>query len=257
MLPPIDAHAHIDVLIAPHELDILGAAVLAVTRTVDEWRQVRRRRDEMTLWGLGCHPALASAITSFDLDEFAEALASAAFVGEVGLDRRSRVALTRQAEVFTGVLKAVQQTPRPVSIHSTGTTTAVVELLESHPIETPILHWWRGTPRDTARAVELGCLFSLNGHEATSPKAVSLIPLDRVLTETDFPHSRRYDDAATRPGATQTIERALMTQHGIDEVGLRRQLWQNFEKAFEGCEAAALSAARFGELFRTSGWPDR
>ncbi len=254
MLPPIDAHAHVDVRISPHELHRLGAAVLAVTRSIAEWDEASRRRDdEMALWGIGCHPAVPSAIRAFDVDDFAKALVSATFVGEVGLDRRSGVPMDRQVEVLTSVLKSVQQTPRAVSIHSTGTTTAVVELLEIHPIQTPILHWWRGTPRATARALELGCLFSLNGHEAASPKAISLLPLDRVLTETDFPHSRRYDEAATRPGATQTIERALMNQHRLDALDLRSHLWQNLAKAFERAGDVARPLARIHQLLRPSG----
>jgi TatD DNase family protein len=79
--------------------------------------------------------------------------------------------------VFTEILRAVQRVPRPLSIHSTGATKAVLDLLEANPTSTPILHWWRGTSQETARALQLGCFFSLNGHEATSPKAIDVIPV--------------------------------------------------------------------------------
>ena len=78
-----------------------------------------------------------------------------------------------------------------------------------------------GTPDDDesrrvlARALELGAFFSLNGHEARSPKVLQLIPLDRVLTETDFPFSQRYDRSADRPSAVDPIEAQLAQHHHV------------------------------------------
>jgi TatD DNase family protein len=173
---------------------------------------------------------------------FARALETAAFVGEVGLDRRSRVPMQRQVAVLGEILRAVQTTPRPVSLHSTGATTAVLDALEQHPVAMPILHWWRGSRAETLRALELGCLFSLNGHEAQSPKVIELIPLDRVITETDFPHSRRYDRAADRPGAVSTPESLLSQHHGVSRSYLRVQLWLTLARLLEAAPASAVSA---------------
>jgi len=252
MLPPLDAHAHIDVQIATHELDRLGAAVLAVTRSIEEWRAVAGRRDATTVWGLGCHPSVQSAMNAFDDGRFADALRTAAFVGEVGLDRRSRVPMARQVEVLTAILRAVQRTPRPVSIHSTGATAAVLDLLERHRIAMPILHWWRGTPSETAHAVELGCLFSLNGHEAKNPRAIGSIPAERVLTETDFPHSRRYDAGADRPGATGTIERALESHHRLSQAALREQMWRTLARLLEPAPRDAVGERLRGFVARAA-----
>lgn len=251
MLPPIDAHAHIDVRIATHELDRLGAAVLAVTRSIEEWGAAAGRRDATTVWGLGCHPSVQSAMNAFDEARFVDALRTAAFVGEVGLDRRSRVPMARQVEVLTAILRAVQRNPRSVSIHSTGATAAVLDLLERHRIAMPILHWWRGTPRETARAVELECLFSLNGHEAKSPKVIDSIPPERVLTETDFPHSRRYDAAADRPGATGTVEQLLASRHGLGQAELRDQMWRTLGRLLERAPPDAIGERLRGLLANT------
>jgi TatD DNase family protein len=252
MLPAIDAHAHIEVRIAPRELSELNAAVLAVTRSAAEWYVASARDDDLTLWGLGCHPALTAAVRAFDERAFGDALETAAFVGEVGIDRRSDVPIAEQVEVFTNILRAVQRVPRAVSIHSTGVTRTVLELLEAHPIRTPILHWWRGTPQETSRAVELGCFFSLNGHEAKSPKTIDVIPPERMLTETDFPHSTRYDASASRPAATETIERALMGHHGLTRVELRQILWRNLHDAFAPALDVVPASRRVGRLLRES-----
>jgi TatD DNase family protein len=252
MLPAIDAHAHVDVRVAARDLSELDAVVLAVTRSLAEWQAASVRDDELTLWGVGCHPAMPDAVRAFDARTFADALETAAFVGEVGLDRRSRVSVDEQVAVLTEILRAVQRVPRPLSIHSTGATKAVLDLLEANPTSTPILHWWRGTSQETARALQLGCFFSLNGHEATSPKAIDVIPLERILTETDFPHSERYDASASRPAATETIERALMRQHGLSLVELRQRLWKNLQDAFAPALEVVPASRRLGRLLRES-----
>lgn len=252
MMPAIDAHAHVDVRIAPQELSALDALVLAVTRSLSEWQAAAARDDEMTLWGVGCHPALPDAVRAFDPRDFLDALETASFVGEVGVDSRSKVTRDAQVAVFVEILRAVQRVPRPVSIHSTGATRKVLDLLEATPIATPILHWWRGTPRETSRALELGCFFSLNGHEAASPRAIGVIPLERILTETDFPHSERYDASASRPAATETIEQALMVQHALSRAEVRQLLWTNLRNAFAPALGAVPSSRRVGRLLRNA-----
>ncbi|HEV7565554.1 MAG TPA: TatD family hydrolase [Microbacteriaceae bacterium] len=249
MLPPIDAHAHINVRAHPLDLLELDAVVLAVTRSIDEWRPTTSRGDELALWGVGCHPGVTEAVDAFHVEEFDEALQKAAFVGEVGLDGRSPVPMDKQLEVLTAVLDCVQRTPRPVSIHSTRATRLILDALEDQPIHGAILHWWRGSEKETSRAVELGCFFSFNGHEARSPKTIALVPPSLILTETDFPHSTRYDAKADRPAAMQTIEQALLAEHalsGVDE--LREILWTNLRSVFRGAELAIPATCRVGEL---------
>ena len=82
----------------------------------------------------------------------------------------------------------------------------------------------------------MGCFFSLNGAEVKNPKVLDLLPPERVLTETDFPHSKRSDRAATQPAAVATIEHALMRAWDLDEHDLRRRLWGNLIELYERCD---------------------
>jgi TatD DNase family protein len=233
LLPALDLHAHVETDIAPAELTALDSVVFAVTRYPVEWPRALSREDDLTVWGVGCHPGAKEAITSFTAEAFAQTLPRTTFIGEVGLDGRARASSDDQESVFQAVLELVSADPRPISVHSFAATARVLDLIEGYQQPGIVLHWWRGSEKETVRALELGCWFSLNGAEARSPKALSHLPADRVLTETDFPHSGGSDRAAARPGAVRTIERALGEMWHLDEWAVRRQIWQNFRRLLE------------------------
>lgn len=232
--PAIDAHAHVETGVSAQDMASLNACVLAVTRRPAEWPEAIARQDDLAVWGIGVHPADDQALHGFDSAEFALALERAQLVGEVGLDGRAG-SIERQREVLRAVLRAVAENPRPVSIHSTRSTQATLDALSATPVPSPILHWWRGSEAETKTAIELGCFFSLNGAEASNPKVVSLLPSNRVLTETDFPHTRGRDPAAAMPGRVSTIEAALETAWSVDQYTLRRTLWANLADLFDRC----------------------
>jgi TatD DNase family protein len=235
-LLPIDAHAHIKTTVPARDLAELASFIVAVTREQTEWQDALHRHDELAVWGIGVHPGLPDEVMSFDAVRFDAALHDAMFVGEVGLDGKSKAPAAAQRAVFDQVLDAVAQKPRPTTIHSVSASRQVLDALQAHPIAAPILHWWRGSEKETEEAIEMGCFFSLNGAEARRPKVLELLPPERVLTETDFPHSRRSDPAAVRPAAVATIEAALMKEWRLDELELRRRLWRNLAELFERCE---------------------
>jgi TatD DNase family protein len=227
-LPPLDCHAHIDTSIQADDLRALRAVVVAVTREPAEWAPALDREDPETMWAVGLHPGVPAALEQFDRDRFEEALASTSFVGEIGLDGRARTHRDRQREVFDAALAAVATEPRPVTIHSVAAEEETIAMLRRHRVRAPILHWWRGDEKLTREAIELGCYFSINGHEIKKPRVLDSIPSSRLLTETDFPHSRRYDRVTDRPGRVETVEVGLEDRWGVDRLGVRRKLWQNF-----------------------------
>jgi TatD DNase family protein len=246
VLPPVDAHAHVLTDIDARDLRALRSAVFAVTRAPSEWAAAAARRDELCVWGLGCHPQVAAAVAGFNADRLAELVASTPLIGEVGLDGGSKVPMADQRRVFRGVLAVARDLSRLVSIHSVRASSAVLDDLEAvGGVSGAILHWWRGSTAETRRAIELGCYFSLNGAEVARPKVLSALPADRVLTETDYPHTRRSDKGADRPGAVKTIERALGEAWSLDSKDVRRQVWKNLSRLCATTHTASLMPRRF------------
>jgi TatD DNase family protein len=237
-LPSIDAHAHVATHIDERDLRELRAVVFAVTRDPKEWAAAAKREDRSCVWGLGCHPGVKGAAEGFDAAALYEHLERCAVIGEVGLDRRSKVPSDLQLRTFRAVLDVASVRPRLASIHSSGRSSDIVSELEARPIKGAILHWWRGGDEETRAAIDLGCYFSVNGAEAKNPKVLALLPPERVLTETDYPHTQRSDRSAVRPGAVTTIENALASQWGVDVEGVRQRVWRNLNDV---CKATGTS----------------
>lgn len=220
--PLIDAHAHIAPDVTPAQVRALGDTItVAMTRTISEARLVARKREPNLIWALGTHPGVADALDEFDEATFRRAVDYFAVVGEVGLDRRGD--RDTQREVFEAVLRVCRDQPVLLSVHSTGRVRQVLDAVAANPHPGVVLHWFTGTEAELAEAVELGCAFSVNG--AMAPDLVRAMPVDRVLTETDFPSSRTKT-RARKPGDVAAALDVLAEAFG--EEGTRSRVASNF-----------------------------
>jgi len=234
--PPLDLHAHVHPDIDPDELLRLGV-VFAATRSLDEADTATKRADEHTVWGVGCHPGLVGAHKAFDAERFASLITRTAFVSEIGLDGESRVPLATQQATLDAILIVLQRKPRIASLHSYKASDEVLDALERRPIRGAILHWWLGNELQTRRAVELGCFFSINPSSVRRTNLLDLIPLDRLLTETDHPFGDRGSGASARPGLVTTVEEGLARRHGTSASTIRATIWRNLAQlvSVTGC----------------------
>jgi TatD DNase family protein len=237
--PPLDLHAHIDATIAAAELTALGAVVFVATRTLGEAAQALQRDDVSAIWGVGCHPAEPVAHRDFDLRRFAELAAESPFASEIGLDGAAPVPMETQRRTFEAILGFLAEKPRIASIHSYRATAEVLDCLEDQPIRGAILHWWLGDAKQTARAVELGCWFSVNA-SSVRRDVLGLIPLERLLTETDHPFGDRRSGKSARPGNVVSVEKAIGATHGLDIAAVRNRMWSNLADLVSKARCASL-----------------
>ncbi|WP_435300295.1 TatD family hydrolase [Timonella sp. A28] len=234
-LPPLDVHAHVAVDIEPIELERLGAVVLVATRSLAEFDKVRDRHDRVSIWGVGCHPSLVRAQGDYDQRRFAEAIESTPYVSEVGLDGDSRVPMKRQIATLGSILDVLDHTPRILSLHSYRAGEEILDILEAHGNQPGrVLHWWLGDSEQTARALALGCYFSVNYSMIRANDGWKSIPLDRLLVETDHPSGDRFGPVPRMPGRVQPVEVALAKHHGLSQRPLRTSLWENFAAIVAG-----------------------
>jgi TatD DNase family protein len=250
--PPLDTHAHVDVKISAMDLLELRAVVFAASRNLAESRQAitRQPRDVLTVWGLGVHPGIKTALDSFDSDEFSTLLDRTAYVGEVGLDGKVKSRLTQQRTLLASVLIMLQERPRMTSLHSYGATKELLEELERTPIKGAVLHWWNGDKATTERAVELGAYFSVNAAGLRRGEASNAIPLDRLLLETDHPDGNRASPAPRRPGHLGDVEATLADRYGLTSTALRERTWSNLRRLVDDVGCGHLLPARVGSILK-------
>lgn len=221
-LPALDCHAHLAPDVTLEQLQRLGGTqILAVTRSLREAAHVAGRNDPDITWACGVHPADEPALAEFSSTEFRGLLARFAAVGEVGLDARGGSA---QERVFAEILALTADEPVLLSIHSTGRTERVLEMISARPQRGAILHWFLGTIAEVELATKLDCYFSVGA--AMNDEQLSRMPRDRLLPETDFPAGRRRGGGSL-PGQTQTLEQRLSALWQTTSEDVRRQFYRN------------------------------
>ena len=234
----IDFHCHLDLYEDPQH--ILREAIerrchlLAVTTTPLAWEGTCALVGDAprVKVAVGLHPELA-ATRHREIDQFCALLPLTYYVGEIGLDgsRPHQASLDLQREVFREVLTACESVGgRVMTIHSRAAASLVLDHLEVYgKAGLPVLHWFSGTVTELQRAVELGCWFSVGPamlRGAKGRRLASLMPIDRVLTETDGPLARLGSKPLV-PWNVNDAEAALGTVWKLSIPAVQQQLAQN------------------------------
>src|SRR6202022_2546146 len=94
---------------------------------------------------LGMHP-LATPQHASEMPHFREFVASAPFIGEVGLDfsPQGRRTAVEQIATFEEVIRSVVKPFRVVTLHSRGAENEVLSCLERNRAGPMIFHWFSG-----------------------------------------------------------------------------------------------------------------
>ena len=205
-----DMHCHMgfadqsDPTCSLHVADPRLDGFLCATVTPQEFKDLQERHPEhpMARFALGLHPQWVTKgiCDESSLQLFCELVGDAAFVSEVGLDYREMYVAGKEGQLacFHGVLSAVQNGERVLSIHTSEAEREVLDLMEEYGTfrnNRCVFHWFSGSCDQLHRAIKLGAYFS-GGLKMTKSKRgreyLKVIPKDRLLLETDYP---RGEDA--------------------------------------------------------------
>ena len=249
----VDFHCHLDNYPDFESLalaiDRAGIYTLAVTTTPSTWdiSETVCANTRHLRAALGLHPHFAES--HFDeLRIFESLLPRTRYVGEVGIDGGpvGYSSIGRQTQAFIRILECCSEHGEKIlSIHSFRAARRVIDALESKfefDRGVAVLHWFTGSVSEAKRAVDLGCYFSVNERMASSPngsKVLQVVPLDRILTETDGPFIKAGRTAAlpTDVGrAVQSIASALHLDEGtvcmIVAANFKRLVGSALERSF-------------------------
>lgn len=199
------------------------------------------------IWrSVGAHPHYAS--THLDLTA-AQLVALAQRdkvigIGETGLDfHYSYSSKEEQIPVFLEHVKAAYEAQLPLIVHTREADDLMADLLEAQTTELgrfPILlHCYTSGPELLERALALGAFVSFSGiatfkNAIAVREAVKMVPLDRVLIETDCPYLAPIPMRGRRnePAFVTHVCAFLAGLYGIEEQNFADQADANFHALF-------------------------
>lgn len=170
-------------------------------------------------------------------------------LGEIGLDYHYDHSPRQvQREVFIKQLRMAREMDLPVIIHSRSADDETVKVLSEEMkgnARGGIMHCFGGTPLMALQVLELGFLVSFAGN-VTFKKAENLreaarvVPLDRLLIETDCPYLTPVPFRGRRnePAHVVEVARCLADLYGVEIEEIGRRTTENFMRFF-GLDIAA------------------
>ena len=252
----VDSHCHLDFSDFAPDLDaVVGRAreagvgvLVSICTHVSRFLEVRAvaERYPEVLCSLGVHPHHASEELEFATVDGLVALAGHPKViglGETGLDFfYNHSPRAQQEESFRRHLRACVATGLPAIVHSRDADDETLTILAEEGAGqglTGIIHCFSGSAAMAERALALGFLLSISGI-VTFKKAealrdvVAMVPLDRLLVETDAPYLTPNPHRGRRnePAYVVHTAEAVARIKGVDPVALADSTTRNFFRLF-------------------------
>ena len=203
----IDTHAHltfeeleenIDAVVA-RSIDAGVTSWITVGTDPDQIKKVLaliEKHDNMYA-ALGFHPHEANQVTPGDLEYLKESAKheKVVAVGETGLDfHYDHSPRDIQKEIFSKHLRIASEVNLPVVVHTREAFDETLEILEEFTgrLKKVVIHCYSGTIRQTKYVLDKGYYVSFTGIVTFKKTddvrtAAKLVPLDRLMIETDCP----------------------------------------------------------------------
>jgi len=197
--------------------------------------------NDWIFWAAGIHPHEAMKAEEKHFSQLNSLATHPKFlaVGEIGLDYHyDHSPRDVQKRVFIRQLELARQAKLPIVIHCREAWADLGEIIHDHWQSAGlggILHCFGGEREDAIKFLDWGFLISFAGN-VTFKKAENLrdaakiIPLDRLLTETDSPYLAPVPNRGKRnePANVVEVTRALATLHNLSAEDMGLQTIQNF-----------------------------
>jgi len=164
---------------------------------------------------IGVHPNYCAGVSIEQLDELRglQADASVVALGEMGLDYfHNNAPREHQKKIFERELSIAAEFDRPVVIHSREAIDDTLAVIKDFPAIRAVFHCFTGTPAEAEKIVSAGYLVGFTGAVTYKKNdalrtACSLVPLARLLVETDGPYM------SPEPMRSQKINEPALVVH--------------------------------------------
>lgn len=207
-IPLLDAHLHLTH--APEQEYPRSFRYFTNAAHPDEWSSILSIRESRVFSFLGIHPECGPGpVDDPGWEEAIEKLRKLAStrqigIGEIGIDNRFYDLVSRSSQIllFSLQLQIARDADLPVTVHQVHALDAVLQAVKATSLSSPwILHGFAGSLPSARQILDLGGYISLNPSlllKKQNPRELlGFIPSDRLLLESDYPHTRTTDDLAS------------------------------------------------------------
>ena len=168
-------------------------------------------------------------------------------IGECGLDyyrqsANSKSQIEKQKNAFEEQIKLACEVKKPLMIHCRDAFEDLISTLVAcrRLLVAPypgVIHFFTGTPDDAKKLLELGFSFTFGGvitFTRDYDEVIKIIPLDRILSETDAPYVAPvpYRGKRNEPSYVIEVVKKLAELKGVSMEVMRNQIFENAKRIF-------------------------
>ena len=190
---------------------------------------------------LGIYPGDVDDVDEEKIQEFFEIYHEdrCSAIGEIGLDYHwTSDNKERQKEIFARQLKIAEELDKPVIIHSRDAIQDTYDLISAYKVK-GVMHCYSDSAEMAKRFLKLGFYISIAGpvtwKNAREPlEVIRVVPLDRLLIETDSPYLSPTPMRGKRNEPANVIYtgKKICEELGLEEEEFKKQLNKNYHELF-------------------------
>ena len=170
-------------------------------------------------------------------------------IGECGLDyfhltmrpsaESREMQVKKQKDAFLAQIAFAHEVKKPLMVHCRNAFPDLIEMLGSaaRDLRPGIIHFFTGTPDEAKKLLDLGFSFTFGGvitFARSYDEIVKMIPLDRILSETDAPYvaPAPYRGKRNEPAYVVETVKKLAELKGISVEKMAGQISENAARIF-------------------------
>lgn len=203
--------------------------------------------DAQELGGGDAAKAFTSRGEEFDIEAY-RSLAThpkVVAIGECGLDyyrldEDREVKIEKQKAIFSLQIVLAREVGKPLMIHCRSAFQDLIAILRasSYGLQPGVIHFFSGTPDEARALLELGYFFTFGGvitFARDYDEAISLIPIDRILSETDAPYVAPvpYRGKRNEPAYVIEVVKKLAELKNVSVEKMAEQIILNAKSVFK------------------------
>ena len=170
-----------------------------------------------------------------DLETYEPYIKETPIIGEIGLDYywvKEKEHYCYQQKVLEYFLQKAQLYDKITNLHTKGAEKEILLLIKKYRLKSPIIHWYSGPLDILKRLLDYGCYFTIGvdiGYSKLTDEIVKLLPINRILTETDGPTALEWVNGEySYPDYIKTIVEKISTIKKINVEQVKQMVYGNY-----------------------------